>query len=440
MNDYDFGNRLYELRNNAKLSQIELANLLAVTNKAVSKWETGKSKPNLDTLNKLSLIFKVSIQELLNGNSKKPNISTIVITGGPCAGKSTALSWIQNEFSKRGYHVMFIVESATEIISGGMGRNNFVSTLDFQRNILNMQIEKEKIYKQAALNMDKDKILIVCDRGALDSKAYVSNLEFSLLLKECNTNEIELRDNYDAVFHLVTAANGAKEFYTLANNTARSEGIEDAIKMDQKTLKAWMGHPHLRVIDNSTNFNDKIQRLIKEIASFLGEPEPFEIERKFLIEMPDINLLDSMANCEKVNIVQTYLKSCDDEEVRIRQRGINGSYTYSKTRKITISDIKRIEIEERLSQEDYIDELLNADPCKGQIVKTRYCLCYENQYFEIDIYPFWNDKAIVEIELNDENQSIKLPPFLILIDEVTDKYEYKNSSIAASLKKEKNTF
>ena len=33
-----------------------------------------------------------------------------------------------------------------------------------------------------------------------------------------------------------------------------------------------------------------------------------------------------------------------------------------------------------------------------QIRKTRYCLTYKNQYFEIDIYPFWNDKAILEIE------------------------------------------
>jgi len=430
MNDYDFGNRLYELRNNAKLSQIELANLLAVTNKAVSKWETGKSKPNLDTLNKLSLIFKVSIQELLNGNSKKPNISTIVITGGPCAGKSTALSWIQNEFSKRGYHVMFIVESATEIISGGMGRNNFVSTLDFQRNILNMQIEKEKIYKQAALNMDKDKILIVCDRGALDSKAYVSNLEFSLLLKECNTNEIELRDNYDAVFHLVTAANGAKEFYTLANNTARSEGIEDAIKMDQKTLKAWMGHPHLRVIDNSTNFNDKIQRLIKEIASFLGEPEPFEIERKFLIEYPNIKLLDNLDNCEKVEIIQTYLLSDNGDEVRIRQRGKDGNYIYYKTIKKKVNEIKRLEIEKRLTKDQYLELLMKQDPEYRQIKKSRYCLMHKGIYFEIDVYPFWKDKAIMEVELKEENEKFEIPKFIKVIKEVSDDNNYKNHTLA----------
>ena len=90
-------------------------------------------------------------------------------------------------------------------------------------------------------------------------------LEFSLLLKECNTNEIELRDNYDAVFHLVTAAKGAEEFYTLENNTARTETKEEAIKSDDNLIKAWNGHPHFRIIDNSTNFDDKIKKLLKKI-------------------------------------------------------------------------------------------------------------------------------------------------------------------------------
>jgi nucleoside-triphosphatase THEP1 len=38
---------------------------------------------------------------------RKPSIHKIVITGGPCAGKTTALSWIQNAFSQRGYAVLF---------------------------------------------------------------------------------------------------------------------------------------------------------------------------------------------------------------------------------------------------------------------------------------------------------------------------------------------
>ena len=55
---------------------------------------------------------------------------------------------------------------------------------------------------------------------------------------------------------------------------------------------------------------------------------------------------------------------------------------------INIDSLKRIEIENRLTSEEYINELINADPSRGQIIKDRYCLCYKSQYFEIDVYPF----------------------------------------------------
>ena len=173
-----------------------------------------------------------------------------------------------------------------------------------------------------------------------------------------------------------------------------------------------------------------MKKLIAEISSFLGEPEPFEIERKFLIEYPDIAALDSLPNCEKVEIIQTYLKSDTDEEVRIRQRGSKGNYIYFETRKRTISGLKRVEVERRLSKDEYLECLMAADPTKRPIRKDRYCLSENNRYFEIDIYPFWQDKAIVEIELADPDDEIVFPSMLKVIREVTDDVAYKNSSLA----------
>lgn len=290
-------------------------------------------------------------------------------------------------------------------------------------------MQKEAIYFNGAMALKQDKVLIVCDRGILDNKAYMSNNEFKNLLKKLNKKEIELREQYDAVFHLVTAAKGAAEFYNL-DNAARTEGIKEASILDDKLINAWTGHSHFRIIDNSTDFENKMKRLLSEISHFLGEPEPYEIERKFLIKMPDIKMLDNLPNCEKVNIVQTYLKSDDNKEIRIRQRGINGEYTYSKTEKITISGIKRIEREARLSQDEYLELLTNADNNRNPIIKTRYCLSINNQYFEIDIYPFWQDQAIVEIELLNENDPIYFPDFIQVIEEVTESAEYKNAALA----------
>ena len=109
MNDYTFGNYITDQRLNLGLSQTELADLLGVTNKAVSKWENGRAKPTTNTLRKLAAVFGTNVDELLQiREEKKPvDITKIVITGGPCAGKTTGMSWIQNAFSSRGYRVLF---------------------------------------------------------------------------------------------------------------------------------------------------------------------------------------------------------------------------------------------------------------------------------------------------------------------------------------------
>ena len=361
---------------------------------------------------------------------EQPTITKIVITGGPCAGKTTAMSWIQNAFTQMGYTVLFVAETATQLITGGVAPWTCGTNCEFQKCQLSMQLHKEKVFEQAAKTMDVPKVLIVCDRGALDNKVYMNDLEFEQVLEFLGTNEIEIRDKYDAVFHLVTAAKGAEEFYTTENNSAWTETVAEAAALDDKLISAWTGHPHLRVIDNSSNFEDKMKRLIAEITSFLGEPEPYEIERKFLIEYPDMKWLGSIPNCRRVEIIQTYLKADDDEEVRVRQRGEDGHYIYYQTTKRRISKVKRVEIERRLSESEYIRLLMNADTTMRQIRKDRYCLTYDNQYFEIDVYPFWNDKVILEIELSDENAEIRFPKEIAVIKEVTDDESYKNAALA----------
>ncbi len=362
-----------------------------------------------------------------------PEITKIVITGGPCAGKSTAMSWIQNFFTKQGIRVLFISETATELINGGVAPWTCKTNLEYQKYHFRLQLLKEEIYCSAASNFIEDNVLIVCDRGTLDNKAYMSDEEFEQALKDLGTNEIDLRDNYDAVFHLTTAAKVAAEFYTLSNNTARKETLEEAIEIDDKLIASWTGHPHYRIIDNSVNFEEKMKKLLSEISSVFGTAKPYEIERKFVIKYPDLEYLNSLPTCKKVEIVQTYLSDPGDEtEVRVRRRGLNGNYIYFKTCKKKVTDIKRVEIEKRLTEEEYL-ELLNNASNKYQVIKDRYCLTYDNQYFEIDVYPFWSDKACVELELDDEEQEIKFPPFIEVIEEVTGNKKYSNSNLAVKV-------
>lgn len=77
----------------------------------------------------------------------------------------------------------------------------------------------------------------------------------------------------------------------------------------------------------------------------------------------------------------------------------------------------------------YLRLLMDADPNKRPIRKTRYCLTENNRYYEIDVYPFWNDKAIVEVA--DENEAVVLPEKIKSIREVTGEKRYMNASLAA---------
>lgn len=63
----NFGEFLYSLRKERGITQAELAEMLGVTNKAVSKWETGEAMPETSLLIPISRIFGVTVDELLDG-------------------------------------------------------------------------------------------------------------------------------------------------------------------------------------------------------------------------------------------------------------------------------------------------------------------------------------------------------------------------------------
>ena len=197
------------------------------------------------------------------------DITKIVITGGPCAGKTTALSRIRNYFSKMGYTVLIVPETATELISGGVAPWTCKTNFEYQLCHMKLQLEKEAVFARAASTMEGEKALIVCDRGVTDCKAYMTAQDFAAAAEKLGADEVDLRDGYDAVFHLVTAAKGAEEFYTLSNNEARTESVEQARELDDALISAWTGHPHFRVICNDTDFEGKMKKLTEEIASVL---------------------------------------------------------------------------------------------------------------------------------------------------------------------------
>lgn len=356
-------------------------------------------------------------------------IKKIVLTGGPGGGKTTGMCKIPGVLAKFGWKTLLVPEAATETILAGVLPDSMENKY-FQTGIVMNQMAKEKVFEHYAKHYPADKVLIICDRGLMDNKAYCDEETFNYAL-ECNgVTEIKARDSYDGVFHLVSPADGAEEFYTVDNNPARSEDVEKARALDRRIKNAWVGHPHMRVIDNNVDsFEDKINWLINEVCSFLGEPTPIEVERSFLIKRPRLEILDKL-NAVPVFIYQTYLKSEDGVERRVRVRGEKGQFLYFYTEKAGNDKLSRVEKERRISQEEYTNLLLQADTSLKSILKTRYCFLWNSTYYECDVYPFWDDVAILEVELMTKEQEVQIPPLLTVIKEVTDDSSYKNYSLA----------
>lgn len=366
----------------------------------------------------------------------------IVLTGGPCSGKSSALSSLTETLEERGYHVFTVFEGSSALSLGGIRPSASIPLNDFQNFIMDMQLSTEEIYDGVTRYYDPDRIIIFYDRGVMDGAAYADKEVFSELLRSRGLTVSSAMGRYDAVFHLVTAADGAEDFYQwndpkkkeVGNNAARRESPEEARALDKRTLNAWIGHPHLRVFDNSTDFKGKLDRVVKEVFAILGEPEPSEIERKFLIKMPSREQLSALGCVSRAQIIQTYLKRTENAaERRVRQRGTReDGFSFYYTEKTDVSEGVRIENERKISKDEYLALLNEADTSLHQISKTRYCFVYERQYFELDVYPFCDEYAIIELELNDINDGIRLPP-LDFIREVTDDVRFRNSSLARTL-------
>lgn len=203
-------------------------------------------------------------------------IAKIVLTGGPCAGKTTTISRIEEHLVKKGYHVLVLNECATETIKQGIRPfgNHSVSVYDFENEILNLQLFKEKRFKEFLKNYsDDEKIVILYDRGAVDIKAYLGEENYNKMLEENNLKNEDLISEYDLVIHMITVAADMENRYSNNNNKARFEDSEEAINVDNNIKEAWKDYKNLKVVPVCDYLEDKIQMAINYVDELLKEKD-----------------------------------------------------------------------------------------------------------------------------------------------------------------------
>ncbi|WP_315326014.1 AAA family ATPase [Prevotella pallens] len=351
----------------------------------------------------------------------------IVLTRGPCAGKTTALVKIMEHFSSIGYKVFIIPELPTLFLQAGMDylTDNKDLFYEGEKATLEMQIALEDKFLQMAKSV-KQPVLIVCDRGTMDISAYMNPVLWNQIISDAKMNNEMLRSRYDAVLHLVSAADGAEQFYTTATNNKRTEGIELARILDKKVIQAWSEHPHLRVINNHEDFETKLERVLQEISDVLEIPRQAVEERKYIIRLKD-NIPEAIVS----EITQTYLTSEPYSEVRLRRRILNGLTVNVHTTKKILSNNEQVETERQIDNNLYESLLRQADPYRQPIHKMRETFIWKGQFFELDTFidPY-KGLQILETKGILKHEDIIFPPFIEIIEDITGITKYYNYNLA----------
>ena len=202
----------------------------------------------------------------------------IVLTGGPCAGKSSAKSYIEDMCTAHGWHLMWIEEAATQLLAEGFLPGDTVSEEAFQAANISRQMLAEKSAELACHMSSHEMTLIICDRGVKDGAAYLPEPFFSDMLGRLGMDIAEAVASYDAVLHLTTAANGAEHAYQwkgseTCNNPVRRENVEEAREKDELTKRVWQEAEPKRwiEIDNAGDFEHKMLRTVSAIEQIVNE-------------------------------------------------------------------------------------------------------------------------------------------------------------------------
>lgn len=362
-------------------------------------------------------------------------VHKLVLTGGPCSGKTTGQARLSTFFENMGWKVYRVPETATHLLSGGVdfAKLNPESVEEFQEDLLLCMIQTEETFFRLARKSNQN-CLVICDRGTMDARAYMSEDSWNRVLKRNGLNAVELRDNrYDQVVHLVTAANGAEEFYNTEDNPMRKEGLELARMRDQATGEAWIGHPYLEIIDNSTDFETKLKRLIATVCLKIdidvGDRLACKSRKlKFLVSKMPQNI--KFPSYQDFHVTHKYLISNNPMiQLRLRVRGQGDTHSYQYTVRQLRAHNQFVELRRQITHRDYLNLLAQQDDSHYTVHKKRRCFLWQNFYFQLDIYlppcsPRCNGLVLLETYTTLKSSDVKLPPFLDIIKEVTDDMEY----------------
>lgn len=196
----------------------------------------------------------------------------VVLTGGPCAGKSKALEALKRTF---GDAVLVVPEASTILIEGGIPRpGHGVGGWsqewqdDFEHATLALHRALDNMGERAAREQGAQ--VIVYDRSCLDGAAFVSGTveEFCAQYGLSYGNELA---RFDMIIHLQSlAAWDPAQYMVYVGEKRLEDEAATANLREQKLLTVWGKHKRHVVVKGSPNITEKIEAVTKLVAEFVN--------------------------------------------------------------------------------------------------------------------------------------------------------------------------
>ena len=185
----------------------------------------------------------------------------IVITGGPCGGKTTIIAWLARRLVRLGFKVVVIPEAARLALSVLGPPRTAREKLELQTLIVRMQLAME----DAVTALAPKPAVLLEDRGIPDAQAYLRPAQWRFLRQRLGLTEAGLRRRYAAVIHLTSCAVDKTDCYR--RDDQRHETIAAARRIDRAIRKSWSGHAvHFEIDNGDKDLRRKREEVLQAIC------------------------------------------------------------------------------------------------------------------------------------------------------------------------------
>lgn len=171
----------------------------------------------------------------------------IVLTGGPCGGKTESLEFLSEKLIEEGFTVNIIEETANSLFKLGYIPNKNISVFDFQNLLFKIQFLKE-------YNGEGKSKILLCDRGLLDGKVYTSKDDFQKILDINKIDEQNIFKTYDCALYFKSIS---YDYPNLFIKKRISESPETGMLRDKMCKDIWSKKIIVSNYDNLVGFYNK---------------------------------------------------------------------------------------------------------------------------------------------------------------------------------------